>query len=84
MIILVLTSLVHKHHSLAQLNCVIAKLSSFIKCKKQYKYFPTTHNVSDEITQSPTKHIPRSSTVADLSPVPPPTFIQPPTSSYML
>ena len=63
------TSLVHKHHSLAQLNFIIAKRSSFI-LKKQYKDFPTTHNVSDEIFQSPTNYIPPS-TVPELSTVPP-------------
>ena len=71
------TSLVHKHHSLAQLNFIIAKLSSVI-LKKQYKYFPTTHFVSDEITQSLTKHIPPSSTVPELSTFPPPLLFNHP------
>ena len=40
------TALVHKHYSFAQLNFIIAKLSSFI-LKKQYKYFPLTNRISD-------------------------------------
>ena len=47
------TALIHKHYSLAQLNFIIAKLSSFI-LKKQYKYFSL--NVTDEILQSLPKH----------------------------
>ena len=49
------TALVHKHYSLAQLNFIIAKLSSII-LKKQYKYFSL--NVSDKIFQSLPKHTP--------------------------
>ena len=49
------TALIHKHYSLAQLNFVIAKLSSFI-LKKRCKYFSL--NVSDEILQSLPKHTP--------------------------
>ena len=57
------TVLVHKHYSLAQLNIIIAKLSSFLSSfilKKLYKYFSLTSNISDEIIQSLPKHNPLS------------------------
>ena len=76
------TALVHKHYSLAQLNFIIAKLTSFI-LKKQYKYFSLTSNISDGIIQSLPIHNP-SSTFSEPSTVPPPTFIPPPASSYVL
>ena len=74
------TALVHKHYSLAQLNFIIAKLSSFI-LKKQYKYFSL--NVSDEILQPLPKHIPPSS-VSETSQVPSSTTIPPLSNSYTL
>ena len=77
------TALVHKHYSLAQLNFIIAKLSFFILKKKQYKYFPLTNIISDEILHSPPKHNPPS-THSELSSSPPPTLIHPPTSSFIL
>ena len=67
------TALVHKHYSLAQLNFIIAKLSSFI-LKKQYKNFPLTNNISDEIIQSLPKHHPPS-TISEPTTVPPPTYL---------
>ena len=73
------TTLIHKHYSLAQLNFIIAKLSSFI-LKKQYKYFSL--NVSDEILQTLPKHTPPN-TVTDSSQAPPPT-IPPQSNSYVL
>ena len=76
------TALVHKHYSLAQLNFIIAKLSSFI-LKKQYKHFSLTSNISDEIVQSVPKHNPPS-TISEPTTVPPPTFLPPPASSYVL
>ena len=74
------TALVHKHYSLAQLNFIIAKLSSFI-LKKQYKYFSL--NVSDEILQSLPKHIP-SNNVSDTSQAPSSTTIPSLSNSYTL
>ena len=41
------TSVVHKHYSLAQLNFVIAKHSSFF-LKEQYKYSAATTNISEK------------------------------------
>ena len=76
------TGLVHKIYSLAQLNFIIAKLSSFIM-EKQYKYFPLTNNISDEILHSLLKHNPPS-TLSEFSTVPPPTLIPPSASSYVL
>ena len=73
------TALVHKHYSLAQLNFIIAKLSSFI-LKKQYKYFSL--NISDEILQSLPKHIPPI-TVSESSQTSSST-IPPPSNSYTL
>ena len=73
------TALVHKHYSLAQLNFIIAKLSSFI-LKKQYKYFSL--NVSDEIIQSLPKHTPPHNT-SESSQAPTAT-IPPPSTSYVL
>ena len=71
------TALVHKHYSLAQLNFIIAKLSSFI-VKKQNKYFSI--NVSDEILQTFPKHTPHNTT-SELSHT---TAIPPPSTSYVL
>ena len=71
------TALIHKHYSLAQLNFVIAKLSSFI-LKKPYKYFSL--NVSDEILQSLPKHTPPNTTSEPSQP----TSIPPPSTSYVL
>ena len=76
------TALVQKHYSLAQLNFIIAKLSSFI-LERQYKYFPSTNTISDEVIQSLPKHNPPY-TGSELLTVPPPTFIHPPSSSYTL
>ena len=73
------TALIHKHYSLAQLNYIFAKLSSFI-LKKQYKYFSL--NVSDEIFQSVPKHTPPN-TVTEPSQDPSST-IPPPSTSYVL
>ena len=73
------TALVHKHYSLAQLNFIIAKLSSFI-LKKQYKYFSL--NISDEILQTLPKHTPPN-TVTESSQAPPPP-IPPQSNSYVL
>ena len=70
------TAVVHKHYSLAQLNFIIAKFSSFI-LKKQYKYFSL--NVSDEIFQSLLKHTPPNTT-SEPSQAPSAT-IPPPSSS---
>ena len=50
------TALVHKHYSLAQLNLIFAKLSSFI-LNKHYNYFPLANNISDEIFQPLPKHV---------------------------
>ena len=74
------TALIHKHYSLAQLNFIIAKLSSFILKKKQYKYFSL--NVSDEIFQSLPKHTPPN-TVSEPSQAPS-SAIRPPSTSYVL
>ena len=63
------TALAHKHYSLAQLDFIIAKLSSFILKKKRYKYFSLTSNISDEIIQSLPKHK-HSSTISEPSTVP--------------
>ena len=76
------TALFHKHFSLAQLNFIIAKLSSFI-LKIQYKYCSLTSNNSDEIIQSLPKHNPPS-TIFEPTTVPLPTFIPPLASSYVL
>ena len=46
------TSLVNKHYSIAQLNFIIAKLSSFILKKKNYQYFPATTNFPDELIEA--------------------------------
>ena len=46
------TSLAHKYYSIAQLSFIIAKPSSFILKKKQYKYFPATTDIPDEINQA--------------------------------
>ena len=73
------TALIHKHYSLAQLNFIIAKPSSF-NLKKQYKYFSL--NVSDEILQTLPKHTPPN-TVTESSQAPPPT-IPPQSTSYVL
>ena len=73
------TALVHKHYSLAQLNFIIAKLSSFI-LKKQYKYFSL--NISEEILQTLPKHTPPN-TVTESSQAPPPP-IPPQSNSYVL
>ena len=72
------TSLVHENYSLAQMNFLIAILSSLI-LKKQYKYFP--NNIHAEINNALPKHI-RPNT--DHSIVPPPTFVPQPPSSYVL
>ena len=71
------TALVHKHYSLAQLNFIIAKLSSFI-LKKQYKYFSL--NISDEILQTLPKHTSPNITSepSHISTIPPPS------TSYVL
>ena len=71
------TALIHKHHSLAQLNFINPKLSSFI-LKKQYKYFSL--NVSDEILQSLPKHTPPNTTSEPSQT----TSIPPPSTSYFL
>ena len=71
------TALVHKHYSLAQLNFIIAKLSSFI-LKKQYKYFSL--NISDEILQTLPKHTPPNTTSEPSHT----TIIPPSSNSYVL
>ena len=71
------TALVHKHYSLAQLNFVIAKLSSFI-LKKQYKYFSL--NISDEILQTLPKHT-SPNTTSEPSHI---STIPPQSNSYVL
>ena len=76
------TALVHQHYSLAQLNSLIAKLSSFI-LKKQFKYFSLLSNIFDEIIQSLPKHNPQS-TISEPTTDPPPTFLPPTASSYVL
>ena len=74
------TCLVQKN-SIAQLNFIIAKLSSFI-LNKQNKYLPATTNIPDEKTALP-KHI-LSYTNLEIKTVPPPTFVQQPPPSYVL
>ena len=71
------TALVHKHYSLAQLNFIIAKLSSFI-LKKQYKCFSII--ISDEILQTLPKHTPPNK-ISEPSHT---TAIRPPSTSYVL
>ena len=76
------TSLVYKQNSNAQLNFIIAKLSTFV-LKKKYKCFPATTKVPDESNKALPKHVPPS-TNPDISIVPPPTFIQQYPASYVL
>ena len=74
------TSLVHKHYSIAQLIFIIATLSSFI-LKKLYKYFSTTHSITEEIRNDFPKSIPPST---DSSIAPPTAIVPPIPSSYVL
>ena len=71
------TSLGSKHHSIAHLNYITAKLSSFI-LNKQYKYFPSTQNITEKIQNALPKHIPSSTDFSNA----PPTAIVPPIPSY--
>ena len=75
------TSLVHKHNSIAELKFVIAKLSFFILEKQYYKYFPTKHNINDEIIIAFPKHVLPST---DSSFHPPTAVVPPLSSSYVL
>ena len=70
------TSLIRNHYSIAQSNLIIAKVSSFI-LKKKLELFPATTNIPDEIHKALPKPIFPSSTILEISIVPPPTFIQP-------
>ena len=51
---------------------------SFILENKQYKYFPDTTKILDEVNRALPKLVPPSSTTLEIATVPPPTFIQPP------
>ena len=78
------TSFVHKRHSyniaIAQLTFIIGKLSSFI-LNKQYQYFPTAHNITEDIKNALPKHIFSSN---DPSIAPPTAVVTPTPSSYVL
>ena len=50
---------------------------------KQYKYFPATTNIPDETNKALPKQI-LSYTNLELTTVPPPTFVQQPSPSYVL